>query len=75
MLPHPAQRSYHMVYLINNLYEPVPWLKHKCNVLLLLEPQAPNLSILELILSLYFLHLIASQHLKRKRQIFIGFSG
>lgn len=55
-----------MVYIINNLYEPLPWLKHKGNVLLLLEAQTSNPGILELIFSLYFMHVIASQHLKRE---------
>lgn len=60
MLPHPAQHSYHMVYIINNLYELVSWLKHKGNVLLLLELQIPEPGILDTP-SLY-LHVISSQH-------------
>lgn len=58
MLPRPAQHLYHTVYIINNLYEPVHWLKHKSNTLLL-EPETPSVGILD-IYSL--LHVIASQY-------------
>lgn len=70
MLPHPARRSYHMVYIINNLYEPVSWLKHKGNVLLLpahttnSQPQA-SWNLFSVSISP---HLIASQHKKKKKK-------
>lgn len=59
MPPRPAQRSYHMVYIIN-LYEPVRWLKHKGNVLLLQESLTPNSSNSELTFPPF--DITASQH-------------
>lgn len=59
MLSQPAQCSYRTVYIINNLYEPVPWLKHMGNALVLLELQTPSPGVLELI---SIRHLVASQY-------------
>lgn len=67
MLPHPAQHLYHMVYIINNLYEPVYWLKHKSNMLLLLEPQTPNVDILDIVFILLFSACNCTTMLKKKK--------